>query len=126
MEKYYEEYIDSVINDTDGKYGKFSIIFPDRFEGCYLKLKEALDLISIPSPFPSIIDLDMYFFGLIYTIVFEKKQIDITRRDELKEKIKEKISEYKLDYKHTKSPSNLGHLRSRISLSIEIYNQYAS
>jgi len=127
MEKYYEEYIDSVINDKDDKYGKFSIFFPNRdFEGRYSNLKKTLDSIAITRNFSSIIDLDMYFFGLIYTIVFENKQIDINRKEELKEKIKEKISEYKLDYKHTKSPSNLGHLRSRISSSIEIYNQYAS
>lgn len=125
MEKYYEEYIDSVINDKDDKYGKFSNIFPNRdFKGRYTKLKNTLDSIGIPRKFYSIIDLDMYFFGLIYTIVFENKQIDITREEDLKEKINKKISEYKSDYKHTKSPSNLGHLRSRTSSSIEIYNEY--
>ena len=127
MEKYYEEYIDSVINDKDDKYGKFSNIFPRRdFEERYSKLQEALKSITIPIQFSSIIDLDLYFFGLIYTIVFEDKQIDIKRKGELKSKIETKISKYKSDDKHKKSPSNLGHLRERISSSIEIFNQYAS
>ena len=126
MEKYYEEYIDSVIKDKDDKFGKFSSIFPDRdYEKRYSNLKETIDSIDIPRKFSSIIDLDMYFFGLIYTIVFEKKQIDVTRKEELKEKINSKIQEYKNDPKHAKSPSNLGHLRERIRSSIEIYNEYA-
>lgn len=127
MEKYYEEYIDSVINDKNEKYDKFSEIFQNRdFVRPYSKLKETIELIDIPKIFYSIIDLDMYFFGLIYTMVFEKKQIDVTRKEELKEEIKSKIQEYKNDLKHTKSPSNLGHLRERISSSIDIYSKYES
>jgi hypothetical protein len=42
------------------------------------------------------------------------------------EEIKSKIQEYKNDLKHTKSPSNLGHLRERISSSIDIYSKYES
>ena len=59
-------------------------------------------------------------------MVFEKKQIDVTRKEELNEEIKSKIQEYKNDLKHTKSPSNLGHLRERISSSIDIYSKYES
>ncbi len=127
MEKYYEDYIYSVIADLDDKYGKFSDTFPDRkYDDRFSRLEQTLNSLDIPKEYPSIIDLDMYFFGLTYTVVFENKTIDIARRDDLKKEIDDKISEYKADPSHTKAPSNLGHLRSRISSSIEIYQKYAS
>ena len=127
MEKYYEEYIASVIADNDSKFGKFTDTFPNKkYKDRFDKLKTLLDSLHIPKQFPSMIDLDMYFFGLIYVVVFEDKTIDASNPNELKAKIEEKISEFKNDGSHTKAPSNLGHLRSRISSSIEIYEQYAS
>nr|WP_320022223.1 DUF262 domain-containing protein [uncultured Draconibacterium sp.] len=127
MEKYYEEYIYSVVADTDAKYGKFSTIFPQRqYADRLSNLQQALSSLGINNKFQSIIDLDMYFFGLTYTIVFENKKIDFNKKDDLKQKIEDKIKVFKSDYSHTKAPSNLGHLRSRISSSIEIYEKYAS
>ena len=127
MEKYYEEYIYSVVADTDGKYGKFSTIFPLRnYADRLSNLQQALSSLEIKKEFQSIIDLDMYFFGLTYIIVFENKTIDFNKKEDLKQKIEAKISEFKNDHSHTKAPSNLGHLRSRISSSIEINEKYAS
>jgi uncharacterized protein with ParB-like and HNH nuclease domain len=127
MEKYYEEYIDSIIADTESKYGKFSNIFPDKkYDERFLKLQTTLDSLEIPTQFPSMIDLDLYFFGLTYTIVFENKTIDISRKELLKKEIEDKITEFKKDGSHTKAPSNLGHLKARISSSVEIYEKYAS
>ncbi len=127
MEKYYEEYIYSVVQDLDNKYGKFSDIFPNRkYDDRFLKLQQALNILDIPNQYPSIIDLDIYFFGLIYSIIFENKTIDITKKDELRQKIDNQIVKFKKDSSHTKAPSNLGNLRARINSSIEIYKEYAS
>jgi hypothetical protein len=127
MEKYYEDYINAVIENTDTKYGKFTDIFPNKkYDDRILKLQQTLNSLEVPKQFPSIIDMDMYFFGLIYTIVFENQTIDITKKDELIKEIEDKIIELKDDYTHKKTPSNLGHLRHRIISSIEIYEDYAS
>ncbi len=127
MEKYYEEYIYAVVTDLDNKYGKFSAIFPNRkYDDRFLRLQQALNSLDVPKQFPSIIDLDMYFFGLTYTIIFENKTIDITKKEVLRQKIDLQIGEFKKDSSHTKAPSNLGHLRWRINSSIEIYKEYAS
>jgi len=80
--------------------------------------------LEIKKEFSSIIDLDMYFFGLTYTTVFENKTINFTKKEDLKNEIEAKIAEFKADSSHTKAPSNLGHLRARISSSIEIYKKY--
>ncbi|AIM36915.1 hypothetical protein KO02_09580 [Sphingobacterium sp. ML3W] len=127
MENYYEEYVYSVVADSDAKYGKFSTIFPNReYSDRFSNLQQALISLEIKKEFPSIIDLDMYFFGLTYIIVFENRTIDFTKKEELKNEIDAKIAVLKADSSHTKAPSNLGHLRFRIISSIEIYEKYAS
>jgi hypothetical protein len=127
MEKFYEEYIYSVVADTEGKYGKFSSIFPNsQYADRLSNLHQALNSLEIKKEFQSIIDFDMYFFGLTYTIVFENKTINIASKEAIKQEIEAKIGVFKGDYSHTKAPSNLGHLRLRISSSIEIYKKYAS
>lgn len=127
MENYYEEYVYSVVADRDAKYGKFSTIFPNReYSTRFSNLQQALTSLDIKKEFPSIIDLDMYFFGLTYTIVFENKTIDFTKKEDLKIEIDTKIAAFKANPSHIKAPSNMGHLRARISSSIEIYEKYAS
>lgn len=127
MEKYYEEYIYSVIADEDSKFGRFSMTFPKKKYADRLgHLEEALKSLVIPKQFKSIIDLDVYFFGLIYEIVFEKRKIDENQKEDLKQELEEKIAEFKADLSHSRAPNNLGHLRSRISSSIDIYEDYAS
>jgi bifunctional DNA-binding transcriptional regulator/antitoxin component of YhaV-PrlF toxin-antitoxin module len=127
MEKYYEEYIYSVIADVDSKYGKFSASFPNKkYDDRFLVLKASLSSLEVPKKFSSIIELDMYLFGLIYHVIFQNKEIDDTQKVNLKQELEDQIAEFKADASHTKAPSNLGHLRSRIRTSIEIYENYAS
>jgi bifunctional DNA-binding transcriptional regulator/antitoxin component of YhaV-PrlF toxin-antitoxin module len=126
MEKYYEEYVYSAIADIDSKYGKFSDNFPSKnYKTQFLSLQKHLTSLDIPKQFSSIIDLDMYLCGLIFKIVFENKTIDETQKSALKQELEGKITEFKANASHTKAPSNLGHLRSRIATSIEIYENYA-
>lgn len=126
MEKYYEEYIYSVINDSDEKYGRFSSIFPEKqYNPRLANLQKTLDQLKIDEKFPSIIDLDMYFFGLVYAIVFDDKGIDQEKIEELKSSIESKISSLKKDSQHIRAPGHLKYLRLRIDESIRIYEKYA-
>jgi uncharacterized protein with ParB-like and HNH nuclease domain len=126
MEEYYEEYIYSVVNDTDSKtFGQFSKIFPDKkYDAQFNLLNSAISSLGIPKQYSSIIDADIYIFGLIYEIVFENKTIDVTKKDDLKNELSKKITEIKNVPSHTKSPAALKHLRNRIATSIEIYKKY--
>ena len=126
MERYYEEYIYSAINDSDEKYGKFSNIFPKKqYEARLAKLQSMLDQMKIDEKFTSIIDLDMQFFGLIYTTVFEDKTINQEEFEKLGGKIESKITELKKDAQHVKAPGHLKYLRLRIDESINIYKTHA-
>lgn len=126
MERYYEEYIYSVVGEnTSSLFVDFNALFPNKDYNTYYQcLEETILSLELPKQLPSIIDLDVYLFGLIYNIVFEKKKIDITRKNDLKKELEEKIAEFKRIKLHTKSPNALKYLKSRIDASIVIYNRY--
>ena len=125
LEEFYEEYIYSIAGENDSKmFDDFTVIFPDKnYDSRYKLLQQNIKSLSI-NQFSSIIDADMYLFGLIYEIVFENKTIDDEKKDELKQKIENKISTYKNDYSHKKTPSALKYLRCRLEDSINIYKRY--
>lgn len=126
MEKYYEEYIYSVIDDTDDKYGKFSDIFPGRKYRPRLEiLQEILASMGVKK-FTSVIDLDMYLFGMTYVVLLEGKALGRSKISELKKSLEQRISELRSDESHAKSPGHLKYLRLRISESIAVYQKYAS
>lgn len=128
MEKYYEEYIYSVVGESaSSMFKEFSAIFPDGNYKIRLEhLQSALKDLAIPSQFTSIIEMDTYLFGLIYTIVFENKTIDIQRGQELREAIEAEIAVFRSDDGHKKAPSALKYLKARINTSIEIYQRFTN
>lgn len=126
MENYYETYIYSVVGNKDSIiFGKFSDIFTDKNYKPYLdEIDRLITELNYRRRFQSIIDLDLYFFGLIYFTVFEKRVLDTSRKDALEEELKNAINDIKGNGLHTKSPACLKYLRERILKSIEIYQKY--
>jgi hypothetical protein len=128
MESYYEKYIYSVVGENDAQiFVDFLTIFPNKeFKNKFEALKKTIDDLSLPKQFTSIIELDLFLFGLIYFIVFENKKINIAKKDELKKELEDASNEFKDEYSHSKAPSALKYLKERIDKSIEITNKYAS
>lgn len=125
MEEYYEEYIYSIVGGKNSKmFADFSVIFPNnKYDERFESLQQSIKLMEA-NRFASIIDSDIYLFGLIYVIVFENKKIDETMKNSLKIEIDNKINIIKEDYSHKKTPSALKYLRFRIDESIKIYKKY--
>ena len=122
MEGYYEKYIYSCINNEEDN--GFSINNIKDYEPSYEKLKEALDKLAVFPQYKSIIPVDIILFGLIYFIVFEKKDIDFDEVRKLKEKLKEKLDEIMPDLYHRRNPAALKYLRYRVKSSIEVYKEF--
>ncbi len=121
MEKYYESYILAEVNKEDGPM--FSLLLNSNPQDRFQMLDNSLQAENL-SPrlkLNSIIDADIYLFGLMYYTIAEGNTIHITK--ELLSKIEDKVRELKNDYKHTKSPSALKYLRSRIQSSIDLYRE---
>jgi hypothetical protein len=127
MEKYYEKFIYSVAEEDSvtQTFDRFSTIFPDKkYNTQFDRLKQSIIELNIRNQhFSSIIELDIYFFGLIYEVVFKNKNIDFTQKAELKEKLDREIEQIKGNPSHRRAPSALKYLRHRIDASIEIYKQ---
>lgn len=126
MEKYYEEYIYSVVGENSSLlFSEFSTIFPNKeFKPRFERLEQTINSLEIPKEFTSIIDMDVYLFGLIYCVVFENKSVNIEEKEGLKTDLSSKIAQFKDDNSHTRAPGALKYLKARIDASIEIYKNY--
>jgi len=126
MEKYYEEYIYSVVGENSSlMFPDFSTVFPNKeFKARFESLEQTIDSLVIPKEYTSIIDMDVYLFGLIYSIVFENKSVKVDEKENLKAALAGKIAEFKNDGSHTKVPGALKYLKLRIDASIDIYKNY--
>lgn len=122
MEQYYESYILAEVNSEDNTM--FTPLLSTNNQLRYQRLEEYLAADYFPKEFTSIIDADVYLFGAIYHTIAEGKTIRST--DDLFTITEEAIRLFKNDSKHSKSPSALNALRSRIQTSINIYHNYAS
>lgn len=140
MEQYYEDYIYSVVDDNSTLFGRFSKIFPNKEYSSYFEtLRQTINNLNIPKVYNSIIELDVYFFGLMYQIIFNKKEICIINNtkvnfkdkksiksieiEDFKQKLDDQINKFKNDKSHSKTPGSLKFLRSRIKESIELYEK---
>ncbi len=128
MEKLYEEFIYSAIGEEGyDKFENFLDIFPEKqYKADLESLKVSVNNLDIIGEYPSIIDVDVYLFGLIYQVIFEKNSLDFSKSSKLKEELSKKVDEFKSNLSHQKTPNNLSYLRDRISQSIEIYQKYVT
>ena len=123
LEQYYEDYINDVVKDSDSaRFGKFSMIVPpDQRESRMANLTHAIDLLNLKRNIPTIIEADLYMFGLVYFTIYEGYTIDTSLVSSIKAKIEEVVAEIKQDSSHTRTPNALGHIRLRIKQSINAY-----
>jgi len=125
-ENYYQKYIMAVVDHNTDNDLMFNISYPpipysgERIE----RLGDAITQLGIPKSFPSIVELDMYFFGLVNEIVFLNNRLDLTKKDDLKGELNKKINELKNADNHRENPHALKYLKERIAASLEIYRKY--
>lgn len=127
MEVYYENFIYAVVDEKETKdFPNLSNIISNLD---YAQRINKIDIIikgmGLEKIFDSIIDLDLYMFGIIYHVLFLNKDIPVEKYDELNTKIQTKIAEIKGKSLHVKNPSALKHLHQRIEDSIVICKEFA-
>lgn len=126
IEKYIEMYVYSVVgNDNEDIFGRFSDIFP----GCDFAediqcLKSTLENLNLPKEYPSIINMDMYFFGLIYHVLLCHRHIDISRKGQLKNRIERRINDLRDMDNHAQAPAQFQYMRQRLIQSINVYETF--
>lgn len=159
LESYYKEYINFVIVGTEEnkqtkendkmksekqKFIKLEYLFEgDNYDEFFEELDNYIKEFGLYNvDFESIIDQDMYYFGLIYLVLFKKKKLKTENKELLFEKLKNKIEKFKVPFTHEKveyengtmgyepiinyhprNPSALTYLTKRVKSSIEIYKE---
>ena len=156
LEEYYENYINFIIGDKNSESDVDYISYEKLFDTNeqlhsdekphserYNKMKNIISNSDLcEKTFDSIIDCDLYYFGLIYLIIFENKNIDLEKWSVITKKLEKQIEEYKAPYLdeqgvptyefskavsisyHQKNPSALKYLRERVEKSIAIYREF--
>ena len=128
MDKYYEEYVFSVVNHkTDDKFFKpFSEIFhAEEYLDRLNNLNMEIIAHGFKKEYVSIVDMDVVMFGLIYWVFYKGKRLSVQNED-LWEKLKGKIDELKRNDAHKRSPALLKYLRERMNVSISLYREFVS
>lgn len=129
MEQYYESYIYSVLNENnETKFGIFYELFPNNeYKSRIQKLSGIITKIGLNeySPFPSVIDLDYFMFGLLYVVMFKNKTIPDNSIENLKTEIEENILRSKSNELEVRAPNAFKYMRPRVRNSITIYMKYA-
>ena len=128
MESYYENFIYAAVDGEETKeFKKLADIIPNlQFESRMEKLKTIIEGMDLLKPYDSIITLDLYMFGLVYITIFEDKNIESEKYEDMRKKIEEKSNLFKGERLHHKNPSALKHLKLRIQGSIDICEEFAS
>lgn len=130
IEKYFEEYIYSVIDDEKEDdytviFGDFTEAFPNgKFEDDMLRLSDTLLALEFPNKYPSIINMDIYFFGLVYFTLFQHRQVDLNKKYKLLKALEQGVNDMRNLGHQIHTPAQLQYLRARIIKSIEIYQSY--
>lgn len=137
-ESFYADYVSYLLGleqeDREDKFNGFSFegTFPQQcWKERFVRLKESIEKLrpmfkmaeKNKDAFPSWIDADYWFFGLIYAIVFADKTLkdNLTGIDKV---INDEITEKKKWDYYAKSPNRLGNLRDRLDRSIDIIWKY--
>lgn len=126
MELYYEHFIYNVIDKTyTNLFGDFETYIPQKeLKKREQLLEENISLINLNfGKNSSIIDLDLFLFGIINYSIFLNKKISKNNIESIKNKILEESQKFKNDNAHARTPSVLRFLYSRIEKSIEIFGE---
>ena len=128
MEIYYEKFIYAVVDEKETKdFIKLSDKIADlKYDSRMSNLNAIISGMGLIKNYDSIIDLDIYMFGIVYHTIFEGKNIAKEQFEQLDLKIKEEIAQIRVIALHVKNPSALKHLKLRIEKSIEICKGFVS
>lgn len=126
FETYIEDFIYETVGEKESKIFKnLNELYPKKGEDFLPLLKKTDDYyksIGFPEKYDSIIYSDLVLFGLVYFILFERKELDLNKKNQLLLDVKKEFSDS--TEAHKKSPAALSWLRKRVDKSLRLYAKY--
>lgn len=123
MERFYENFIFSLVGESpmDIFAGLDEMFGQDDWHRRMQLLELRINDLGLKKTFASIVQMDTYFFGLIYHIVFAGRDIDISGRQNLNQILDNLYESYKESSLHSRSPNALKYMQKRMEESINTY-----
>lgn len=121
---YYLKYVSDIMLEDSAQF-----VLPSSFianldiEAAMSLLKANLESLNFKKEFSSIIEMDYYFFGLIYYSLFKHKNISVEKKNAIEQAINKKLSSIKDDDRQKVEPNAWSFLRNRLSASLKIYKR---
>lgn len=125
MEKYFEEFVYVMVDNIKSDvFSRFSDVFKNSvFKPDLQRLSDEIHRLSLPCEYDSIIDMDVYFMGLIYVTLIEKKCLVENKIATLNTELSNLIARYRRDTSHSRSPGALKYLRARLAASVAAFKK---
>lgn len=126
MERFYENFIFSIVGESPLEmFSSLDEMFgQDDWHQRMQLLESRINDLNLKRTFASIVQMDTFYFGLIYLIVFKGRDIDITTKRELTRRLERLYESFKGNYLHSRSPNALKYMQKRMEESIKTYSQY--
>lgn len=126
MERFYENFIFSVVGESPMEiFASMEEIFgQDDWHRRMHLLELRINDLGLKRTFTSIVQMDTYFFGLIYYIVFQGRDVDLSGKQNLTQILDNLYESYKESNLHSRSPNALKYMQKRMEESINTYALY--
>lgn len=123
MERFYENFIFSIVGEAPMDiFASLEEMFGyDDWHRRIQLLELRINDLGLKRTFASIVQMDTYFFGLIYYIVFQGRDINISGKQNLNRILDNLYESYKESYLHSRSPNALKYMQKRMEESINTY-----
>lgn len=123
MERFYENFIFSVVGESPMDiFANMDEMFGQEDWHRRMQLLELrINDLGLKKTFASIVQMDTYFFGLIYHVVFVGRDIDISGKQNLNRILDNLYESYKESSLHSRSPNALKYMQKRMEESINTY-----
>lgn len=123
MERFYENFIFSIVGEAPMDiFASLAEMFDlDDWHRRIQLLELRINDLELKRTFASIVQMDTYFFGLIYHIVFLGRDINISDKQDLNQELDNLYESYKESYLHSRSPNALKYMQKRMEESINTY-----
>lgn len=126
MERFYENFIFSVVGESPMDiFASMEEMFgQDDWHRRMHLLELRINDLGLKRTFTSIVQMDTYFFGLIYYIIFQGRDVDLSGKQNLNQILDNLYESYKESNLHSRSPNALKYMQKRMEESINTYALY--
>lgn len=126
LEDYFVKYVEFIVykQAKSDLFGDWDNNLEHNYKERISNLEQEIERLGLQTiQFKSIVEIDVYFFGLIYYVVFKERRLDPDKIATLHEDLQNKIRIIKNDSNYAKHAGSVGKIKARMKTSLRIYKK---